>query len=311
MLINYLKENHISKQALRWKYKVAREKLLRNQKQYRLLVLGDKVPWYSALWMMSGHAGIQFTSDIRTKFDVAICYKIADVRALSDLPNGIADKVPVINLHLSDIRKSTVQKAFAQCFGYALEVNPLTHKGPLVCKSETNYAHDGRILEGPLTPDQIREDCVYQKLINAEINGSEVMDHRVVIAGSVMPLVYLKYRPKTARFASLNNWAEMVETSEVFTEVEQQQILKFCRQVGLDYGEIDVLRDIQDGKIYIVDITGTPGVIANHLKPDHIDCALERMAWGFRFRLVEPLIRDRAFWTYPCKQLSGRGKVLS
>ena len=45
MLLKFLKKNHISKQALRWKYKVAREKLLRNQKQYRLLVLGDKVPW--------------------------------------------------------------------------------------------------------------------------------------------------------------------------------------------------------------------------------------------------------------------------
>jgi hypothetical protein len=310
-MLKYLRRHHISKEAIRWRCKVAKERLLRTRKQYRVLVLGDRVPWYSALWQMSGHAGIKFTTDVLGKFDIAICYCLADVRGSSDLPKDIEQRVSVINLRLHDIRKSAVQKAFADCFGYALEVNPLTYEGPLVCKSEANYAHDGHILEGPLTSDQVREGCVYQKLINAEINGGEVMDHRVVITGSVIPLVYLKYRPKTARFASLNNWAEMVETSEVFTETEQRLILKFCSHVGLDFGEIDVLRDNRDGKIYIVDITGTPGVVANHLKPDHIDCALERMAWGFRFRLVEPLIRDRAFWTYPFKKLGGREGTLA
>ncbi len=298
-MVKYLKSRHISRDSIRWSIKVTKERLIRGGCLHRMLVLGHPIPWFSSLSQMSGHARIKFVADAAATFDLAICYDHADVRARPAFLNSIPPQVPVINRRLKDIRKSTVQKAFSHCFGYALEVDPLSYAGPIVCKSEANYAHDGRVLVGPLSSDDTREDCVYQKLINSEINENEVMDHRVVITGSVIPLVYLKYRPKASRFASSNNWVEMVETSEVFSDSEQKQIMAFAQHVGLDYGEIDVMRDCRDERIYIVDITGTPGVVPKDLRPDHVDCALERMAWGLRFRLIERLLQGKSSWSYP------------
>jgi hypothetical protein len=44
---------------------------------------------------------------------------------------------------------------------------------------------------------------------------------------------------------------------DVFSRQEQRQIASFCREIGLDFGCIDVMRDVTDGRIYIVDVNKT------------------------------------------------------
>ncbi len=39
---------------------------------------------------------------------------------------------------------------------------------------------------------------------------------------------------------------------------EISNLLQFCQLMGMDYGELDVLRDRQDGRIYVVDANSTP-----------------------------------------------------
>ena len=39
---------------------------------------------------------------------------------------------------------------------------------------------------------------------------------------------------------------------------ELNKIHRFCAKIGMDYGEVDVLRDRDDGRIYIVDANNTP-----------------------------------------------------
>lgn len=39
---------------------------------------------------------------------------------------------------------------------------------------------------------------------------------------------------------------------------EAELLLRLCRALGLDYGELDVLRDVEDGKLYVVDVNNTP-----------------------------------------------------
>jgi hypothetical protein len=34
--------------------------------------------------------------------------------------------------------------------------------------------------------------------------------------------------------------------------------LRLCREMRLDFGELDVLRDRHDGRIYVVDVNRTP-----------------------------------------------------
>ncbi len=42
-------------------------------------------------------------------------------------------------------------------------------------------------------------------------------------------------------------------------EIEgSRQTIEFTQSIGLDFGELDVLRDIGDGRLYIVDAANTP-----------------------------------------------------
>lgn len=59
--------------------------------------------------------------------------------------------------------------------------------------------------------------------------------------------------PQAMEFATLGR-GELRELEEVFSVDEVKLLLRFCAEIKLDYGEIDVLRDSDDGHIYIVDV---------------------------------------------------------
>ena len=40
--------------------------------------------------------------------------------------------------------------------------------------------------------------------------------------------------------------------------MEKQKISLFCTNLGLEFGSLDILRDMDEGKIYIVDANNTP-----------------------------------------------------
>ena len=48
------------------------------------------------------------------------------------------------NGHCLDISKSTLDRHHHEVFGYGLNVDPTTHNGPMLEKSEGNAVHDGR-----------------------------------------------------------------------------------------------------------------------------------------------------------------------
>ncbi len=45
---------------------------------------------------------------------------------------------------------------------------------------------------------------------------------------------------------------------EVFTPEEIENILKLADQLNVDYGELDILRDNEDGKVWVLDVNKTP-----------------------------------------------------
>ena len=53
-------------------------------------------------------------------------------------------------------------------------------------------------------------------------------------------------------------------------------LAEFCRRLGLDFGEIDILRDARDQRIYCVDVNTTPA-----LPPISLPYAEMRRALGF------------------------------
>jgi hypothetical protein len=126
----------------------------------------------------------------------------------------------------------------------------------MVEKSEKNGVHNGEIVRGPLSTSKAGH--VYQRLVdNTTPDGTQVLDLRAVIVGKTLPLVYKKYRVVKRRFESSSIVSELAEPDDVFSREEQDQLKNFARVLGMDFGELDVLRDRADGQLYIVDANKT------------------------------------------------------
>jgi len=165
------------------------------------------------------------------------------------------DRVPgAINGDCTNISKSRVDNAMRQVFGYGAEIDPTTHEGMCVRKSEENSAHDGRIVQCPTEPEP---GYVYQRLIDTQV-GHEVEELRVLKVGSSVPLVYRMRRDLDDRFLDTNNSVVSIDPAAAFTYEELARIVATSDAIGLDVGELDVLRNNADGRIYLIDINKTP-----------------------------------------------------
>ena len=83
----------------------------------------------------------------------------------------------------------------------------------------------------------------------------------------------------------------LVDTDDLFSAAEQQRILAFCHEMRLDFGELDVLRDDDDGRIYIIDANKTPagmGIAYRHRwTPAQRRTALQRLSAAFAQAVAE------------------------
>jgi hypothetical protein len=201
----------------------------------------------------------------------------------------IAEGTPIINRYSVDISKETVNSVFEDIFGYSLKVDPKCFNGEAVVKSNLNNEHDGRIISCH-KDEQNDEKKVYQKKINNKTEDKMVVDYRVPFHNGKIPLVYLKYKPVERRFGNQNEYVRTAEPRVVFSEEEVQNIKKFCSRMGIDYGELDVLRDNRDGRIYIVDANNTPAGPPNGLTDAQNWISLLRMASSFK-KLVKDFER--------------------
>lgn len=158
------------------------------------------------------------------------------------------------NFDCEDISKTRVAEVFEAIFGYSLAVDPLTHHGLMVCKSEENGAHDGYIIQGPCTPEL---GWVYQHVIDNKTERETVQDLRCPTVKGTLPLVYIKERPTAKRFANMNATCKLSRPEDHFSPDEIEKISQFCVAMGLDWGGLDILRDNVSKKIYIVDVNKT------------------------------------------------------
>ena len=158
-----------------------------------------------------------------------------------------------LNFACNDISKSRVAAAFEATFGYPLAIDPATHEGVAVEKSEINSMHDGSVIR---CPADRREGYVYQRLIDTS-NGGSITDLRTPCVGGIPALVWEKRRSACDVFSVHNRQVRLRRPDHVFTSNETDAIARFCAAFGLDWGGLDILRDRYDGRIYIVDVNKT------------------------------------------------------
>lgn len=188
--------------------------------------------------------------------DADLIYHFKDItfRTKNSFLGKISKKKKVINHRSFDISKTTIGKVHKKAFGYEVSVNPKIQKGLYLKKSNLNSSHDGKVLSAPEKPEN---GFVYQKLIN-NVVGNERIELRIPVFGNIIPFVYVKHRPLDNWFASQNKKIDIASPKKVLSKKEISQIIKFCSLMGLDHCELDVLRDKDNGKLYIVDANNTP-----------------------------------------------------
>jgi hypothetical protein len=169
-------------------------------------------------------------------------------------------------------------------------VDPLAYYGPCVEKSNRNARHDGHIVFAPAAAP--RAGAVYQRLINNAVREDLVEDIRVPVINGTVPFAYLKYRSIAARFDSNRNLAvRLCAAEDVLSAAEIRNIGRFTRSIGLDYGELDVLRDRDDGRIYVVDANKTPAGPSYRLPSADFRRAVKMLALAFRDQFLSNAYR--------------------
>jgi hypothetical protein len=201
------------------------------------------------------------TNNPKKKHNLVVYWHDTTYRNHDSIIKAFSEKELVVNLNCTNISKSNVDKVFGEVFGYTSIVNPESFSGFMVKKSEINASHDGIIIQGPVTPE---EGFIYQKVINNIYNEQFVVDIRIPIINGKMVIGYLKYKWIDSRFANFSKKMlnfkepEVLPIGNLLSEEEIKLITSFCHRIGLDYGELDVLRDNDDKKIYIIDVNNTP-----------------------------------------------------
>lgn len=225
-------------------------------------------PWY-IIWAACAWAGFKL-ADSAEDADVAFYFE--------DRTRGEAAAAPHakrFNFQCTDVSKSRVAATFESVFGYPLTLDPQTHRGQAVEKSEENGRHDGRLIACPAAA---RPGFVYQRYIDTAVDGV-ARDLRTCCVGGEPVIVMIKTKPAGMSFSIQNASVRAMPVHKVFSLEERRQIARFNRAMGLDWGSLDILRERASGRLYIVDVNKTdvgPPVV---------------LSWADRVRVTEALAR--------------------
>lgn len=251
----------------------------------RLLLCYPELPGSrTTIFKIASQLGINLSNKFDSKADLAIYFENSTLRSHDEEVMKLLHRMKVINLFSRDISKNKVDADFEAIFGYSTKVDPRQHQGMALEKSLENAKHDGRAVECPT--ETVNPDCIYQRIIDNSSGLNEVVDIRVPIIGKQIPHVYLKYKLEQYRYTNKVHRSTLHQASELFSAEEILKILAFASLSKLDFGELDILRDKSDGKIYIVDVNNTPFGPPAGLSAHDNKKAIENLAQSFRHEFI-------------------------
>jgi hypothetical protein len=203
-------------------------------------------PWY-VVWSALTLAGVRI-AEREADADAVFYFEDVTIGA----PPSLAFGEP-INGGCTDISKSRVSEAFERAAGYPLSLDPLSHVGLAVEKSESNGAHDGELVACPCSPVPGK---TYQSFIDSS-DGETALDYRTTIIGRRPLFVLVKSKPASDRFSIHNSSVRFATLESIFSGCEIALIARFADEMRLDWAALDILRDRASGRIYIVDVNKT------------------------------------------------------
>jgi len=290
MIRDLLKQEDVTK------YEIAEEKVnfsyfgdkpsyleTKNLEPIRVSIYGDYPHFEKATaYFMLKKAGVIFGErfDAEKKWDIGWFW---DPRiTLNKGANKIRErskKIKMINLFLQDTSKNFVAESVEQHFGYTFKIDPNTYQGYCIAKHNGNGTKSCFFLKCPINADEIFHDHCYQKIINFSSKTEEgvLNEIRVPIFKNIIPFAFFKRRSKGLRFTSKNRSMKIGNPLEYLSEEECKNIISYCNKIGLEYGELDILRCDESGLIYIIDVNNTPWWPPNNLSDTDRNISLNLM----------------------------------
>lgn len=261
------------------RYKLARLKYRwQHKRKLTILCYPQSPQCIHVLYKLAHFAGCRITDNPNTHHDLVVRFEDTTYATLDNVLSRLAERADVLNVRCTDISKTRVDAIFRPIFGYSVTVNPLTYSGECVMKSDNNCAQDSKVITCPIA--EAIPGYVYQRVINNQM-GTLAQDVRVPIIGKKIPFVYLIYKSIKDRFIGEAVHVEMAETLDVLSPEEVKNLIRFCEEFGLDYGELDALRDGQNGLLYVVDANNTPAGPSRLLSKRARQDALSNLAETF------------------------------
>lgn len=194
-----------------------------------------------------------------------------------------SQKLRFLNYFLVDTSKEFVSRSMEQHFGYTFKIDPKTFEGYCIAKHNGNGTKSCFFLKCPIDADEVFHDHCYQKIINwsSPKDKNTLHELRIPIFKNIIPFTFFKTRNKGLRFTSKNRSMDITPATAHLSPEECQSIITYCRKIGLEYGELDILRCDQSGKIYIIDVNNTAWWPPNKLENIERNIALNMMwnAW--------------------------------
>ena len=163
----------------------------------------------------------------------------------------------VLNGGCVDNSKTTVERLHREVFGYGLAVDPTTWKGRCVRKPDLNGAGSGSLIDCPIEAPE--PGYIYQRFVDALDEDGNLEEIRITIVGDRIPVVRVRAKPlDPAKIKEKHVKIVVRDATDVFTPEEIALIVRLAHRIGVQFGELDVLRDRHDGRIYVVDVNNTP-----------------------------------------------------
>jgi hypothetical protein len=214
----------------------------------------DKEPY--GLAVMLHYLDYSITFSDNDHFDAAVLWQDETYVKVPEVLAQIALDKPVINLNCVDISKRRVEEAFKKIFGLTSLIDPLTYQGKCIKKPDGNAIRHGFVVECPQTSAD--QDWVYQELIETRVNGLQIEYRTPVILGEI-PLVYVSQRDYPTGDIRDCKRHKLTPTlpDKVFSRKELDMILAFSKEIGMDLGELDIMRSTENNQIYIIDANKT------------------------------------------------------
>lgn len=234
--------------------------------------------WKTAIHPMLLNLGVGLTDKPSDDFSIAIFWENRTFRRRREELEKLKG-VRVINYHCTDVSKKRVEEVFEQVFGYNLKARQQS-AGRLLRKSNFNGMHDGTIIQGPV--QEKKEGFVYEKLLNNQVGPNLFEDLRIGYFNGIIPLVSPRFHTGNDRFGRVLN-ARVEKTEDYLSEEEIRLIRSFCTKLGFEYGDLDLIRDRNDQRLYIVDANPTPTIpSSSSMKPALRSLMIRKWAEGFK-----------------------------